>query len=243
MSWYQDKSFWKTMAPYMFNEARWEQAVEQVDGVIELLGLQPGEKVLDLCCGPGRHATELARRGFTVTGVDLNEEYLAGLRERAPGVETVHCDMREFVRPGAFDAAINLFSSFGYFDDFEEDRRVLRHLCESLRDGGRFLLDTKGKEVLARQFEPRGWHDHEDGTLLLEEREIADDWRLCHARWILLKPGGERHEFRFTTRVFSAAEIAAELRAAGFSKVEAYGWYDGRRYDHEAKRLIVAAWK
>jgi len=238
--WFEDDAFWREMKPYMFDEARWTQGAEQVDAAVGLLGLAPGAHVLDLCCGPGRHSVALVARGFRVTGVDLNEAYLASLRAREPAVETVHADMREFRRERAFDGAINLFSSFGYFEDPADDARVLANVRASLRPGGRLLLDLMGKEVLAAKFEPRRWHQHDDGSILLEHRTLRDDWRFCDAHWILLR-GDRRDEFRFTTRLFSGDELSALLRAAGFADVTLLGWYDGRPYDHEARRLLAVA--
>ena len=96
--------------------------------------------MLDLCCGPGRFSIELAKRGFRVTGVDRTRFLLgkAKSREKKAGVkvEWVESDMRDFVRPGAFDLALSMFTSFGYFDDKADDLRVLRQVCESLKPGG-----------------------------------------------------------------------------------------------------------
>ena len=133
--------------------------------------------MLDLCCGPGRHSLEFARRGFRVTGVDRTAHYLTTARAAATRegltVEFVQEDMRHFHRPAAFDLALNLFSSFGYFEDVANDLRVLQHLHDSLKSGGQVLLEMAGKEPLARMFQPRTWHRHaERDEYLLEERII-----------------------------------------------------------------------
>jgi SAM-dependent methyltransferase len=239
-NWYEDEAFWRVMAPHMFDKNRWEQAVEQVDGVVQLLGLREGARVIDLCCGPGRHAMALAARGLRVTAVDLNEAYLDQLHARNADIEIVHADMRAFVREGAFDGAINLFSSFGYFDDREENMRVLRNVASSLRPGGGFVLDVMGKEVLARKFTERAFHEHEDGSFLLERRTLLDGWKRVRADWILLE-GDERHEFSFTTWVYAGSELERMLIEAGFDRVALHGWYDGSDYDHEARRLVAVA--
>src|SRR5206468_5375646 len=113
--------------------------------------------VLDLCCGPGRHSLEFARHGFQVTGVDRTARYLDAARAAATGegltVEFVQGDMPHFQRPAAFDVALNLFTSFGYFEDEAEDLCVLRHLHTSLKPGGQVLLEMAGKEPLARDFQ------------------------------------------------------------------------------------------
>ncbi|NIT57732.1 MAG: methyltransferase domain-containing protein, partial [Aliifodinibius sp.] len=115
------------------------------------LGIEASSPILDLGCGIGRHTLELAHRGFTVTGVDRTQTYLNKAREKARigglEVEFVQADMRSFRRTGAFEAVINLFSSFGYFENPEEDRRVVENVYDSLKPGGRFLVEMMGKEV------------------------------------------------------------------------------------------------
>jgi len=223
-----------------------EQAIEEVDHALELLKLPKGAEILDLCCGRGRHALELARRGYRVTAVDRTGEYLADLRKSADEeglqVETVCEDMRRFCRPEAFDAAINLFTSFGYFEDQADDLKVAHNLFESLRPGAKLLMDLMGKEVLARIFRPRDWREREDGTIKLEEREVTSNWTWCRSRWILIR-NGERVEHRIELRLYSAAELMALLTEAGFSESEAYGHLSGIPYDHQARRLVMLAKK
>lgn len=243
LPWHEDDDFWRTFAPWMFHEDRWEKTPEQVGQVLELLGLEPPASVLDLCCGPGRHSLELARRGFRVTGVDRTEEYLNEARRRADeedlDIEFVQRDMREFVRPGAFDVALNLFTSFGYFHDPEDDRTVLRHVRESLKPGGRLLMDLMGREVLARIFRPHHWEER-DGLLLLQETNITDDWSWVESRWITVA-ATERREFNLSHRLYAGTQLRDALLDCGFSEVSLYGGLDGSPYGPEAKRLVALA--
>jgi len=241
--WHEQDHFWETVP--MFGEEHWQRAPEQVEGVIALLGLEPGAAVLDLPCGVGRHSLEFARRGFRVTGVDRTAAYLAEARERAAAegleIEWVQADMREFVRPGAFDAAINLYTSFGYFEDPAEDLRVARNLCHSLKPGGALAMDLMGKEVLARIFQPRDWQELGDGAFYLQERSVARDWTWADNRWILIRPGGDRYEFSVSHRLYDGAGLRALLLAAGFETVDLYGELDGAPYDTRARRLVAVA--
>ena len=155
--WFQDESFWSELYPFMFSKERLAAAESEAERVLELVGFSR-ETILDLACGPGRHAVALAQRGFSVTGVDLSSFLLDKARARATDVgvevEWVHQDMREFVRPDSFDMIQNLFTSFGYFDDRGDDLRVLRNCHRSLRPGGILVMDMAGKEIVVRQFEP-----------------------------------------------------------------------------------------
>jgi SAM-dependent methyltransferase len=157
-------------------------------------------------------------------------------------IEWLTSDMRAFRRPGSFDAAVNLLTSFGYFDDPADERRVLDNVFASLTPGGVFAMDLMGKEVLTRIFRERDWHEEVDGTLVLEERRERDDWTWLDVRWILLRDG-RRTEHRFSLRPYGVAELKSMLNQAGFSQVRAYGKPSGAPYDHEAERLIVVGVK
>jgi SAM-dependent methyltransferase len=244
--WYNDDSFWTAFEGYMFSAQRLGAAKTEVEQMIALLGLQPGARVLDLCCGPGRHSLEFARRGYAVTGVDRTRAYLdkarAGAAQENLACEFIESDMREFSRPAAFDAAINFFTALGYFEDPADDLKVARNLCDSLKPGGRLLVDVNGKENLARKFSERGWSRLEDGTLLLEERELLDGWRRIKNRWIRIS-GTERREATLVLRLYSGSELAALLEQAGFPQVALYGSLAATQYDQNAQRLIAVATK
>ncbi|MFN2134440.1 MAG: class I SAM-dependent methyltransferase, partial [Candidatus Promineifilaceae bacterium] len=193
--WHDDEAFWSVMAPFMFDEDRWASTAGEIDSILALAGPQPAVDVLDLGCGPGRHTLELARRGFQVTGVDRTDLYLATAREEAEEegleVELVHADMREFVRPGRFDLALNLFTTFGYFDEAADNEHVLDNVYISLREGGLFLIEMSGKEIIARIFEARNWLE-QNGVYRLEQRRVIDDWRRMENTWTVFGDGEPR---------------------------------------------------
>ena len=244
-AWFDDEQFWETMAPYRFGERRLAVTESDVDGVLGLADFAPGAAVLDLCCGPGRHSAELARRGFAVTGVDRTAPYLELARERAAEIgvklDLELGDMRRFCRPSAFDGAINLFTSFGFFPEAAENFRVLENLYRSLKPGGVLVMDMMGKEVLAGKFREREWSEH-DGVLFLEERRPSEGWKRIETRWILVT-GARRREFFFSLRLYSAGELISLLTRAGFAEVDVFGSLQGVPYDHEATRLVARARK
>jgi len=244
--WHENDEFWAELEPQLFDEARLQAAPNEAAYAASLLGLSAGASVLDLCCGPGRHSQALARRGYKVTGVDRTGRYLRGAEERARAehlaIEYVQSDMRLFRRENSFDGAISLFTSFGYFENQDEDLQVLRNLHASLRSGARLVMQLAGKEILARLFAPRHWIEYPDGSYFLAEREVAGDWSGIHNRWIVIR-GAERKVFEFTHRTYSAVELKGALGAAGFSSVNVMGDLDGRPYDREAKYLVAVATK
>lgn len=238
--WYEDDAYWDTMRVLVDDESKWSAAPGEVDKIVGLVGIEPGSRVLDLGCGMGRHSLELARRGFRVTGVDRTVGYLEEAKKRARDegldIDFVCEDMRGFARPESFDAAVNLFTSFGYFEE-DDNRKVLSNVYESLRPGGTFLLDLMGKEILARVYRERVWHEH-DGILVLEEPKIRDNWSRVENRWIVLD-GDQRREVRFSLRIYSAVELCGLLAEVGFGVRDVCGGLDGIPYDHRAERLIV----
>jgi SAM-dependent methyltransferase len=243
--WHEDDGFWELWGPVMFNERRIANASEEVDNLISLLKIKSGAQILDLCCGVGRHSIELARRGFKVTGVDRTTTYLDSASKLAKkarlDIEFVNEDMRKFVRPRAFDSIICLFTSFGYFDNPDDDKRVVQNMYKSLKKGGQFLIDVNGKERLAAIFQERDWH-REGDAIILEERKLSQDWSRMEAHWILIKDG-KITENTLTHRIYSAAELKSLLKECGFSEVKVYGDFTGVPYDQNARRLITVALK
>ena len=243
--WFEDETFWTRAYPFLFPEEKFDIAEEDVGGVLDLAGLDAGD-VLDLACGPGRHAVALAKRGFRVTGVDLSPfllEKARGLaRSEGVDVEWVREDMRRFVRPEAFGLVINMFTAFGYFEDKGDDLVVLRNVHCSLRDGGALVIDTLGKECLARGFLATSSKELAGGKLLVQRHQICDDWTRIRNHWVLIEDGGAE-SFRFEHTVYSGQELKDRLLDAGFGDVSLFGGLDGSEYGLDARRLVVVARK
>lgn len=243
-SWHNTDAFWDEYGSHMFHEKRWERTPSEVDGVVTIGGLTPGSKVLDLPCGPGRHSLELARRGYRITGVDRTRGYLDQARSKANAewlnIEWVQSDMREFRRESAFDAAINLYTSFGYFEDQAENRRVLANFRASLKAGGVFIMETLGKEVLARTFKERIWEERPDGSLYLAETKVSRHWSWVESKWRLIRDGVVK-EHVVSHYVYSAVELIAMLTDAGFGEFRTFGSLAGTPFDHAAERMVIAA--
>jgi len=242
---HEDDRFWEVLEPIIFSQDHQKAAPRETALLTALLDLPPGAHVLDLCCGPGRHALALARRGFAVTGVDRVASFIARASDAAKAeglsAEFVHTDARDFVRPETFDAAISMYNSFGYSEDPDDDRRILGNACRSLRPGGRLLMEMRTREVIAHVCRERTWQEYEGGYLLCASR-LVDNWTAVEHRWIIVR-GGERKEFRFRHRLYSVVEMIALLTDCGFRCVQTFGDLTGAPFDHEATRLIAVAAK
>jgi len=244
--WYEDDKLWEIMEDVLFTEARIAFTLNEVDSIISLCKIASDEVVLDLCCGVGRHSLEFARRGYKVVGVDRTKRYLdkaiQSAKEENLPVEFVLEDMRTFYRKNAFDVVLSMFTSFSYFEDHEEQMLVLRNIYASLRPGGRFILESMGKEILARIFLRQSWSEWPHG-FLLEERAAIEDWSKMHNTWTFIERDGKVHKWEVIHWIYSGAEIREMLESVGFSDIKIYGALDGRDYDNEADRLIVIATK
>ncbi len=243
--WFENELLWTELYPYMFRERHFEVAEEQVEKVLALTGVQTGA-VLDLCCGPGRHAVALARRGFNVAGVDLSRFLLGKAHEKAAAarlvVDFIWDDMRRFVRPAAFDLVLNMFTSFGYFADPKDDLKVLVNIHESLKPGGVCVIDVLGKERLAQVFQPTASTVEPDGTIVIQRHEVGADWTRLWNEWIVIK-GEQARSFQFEHTIYSGQELKDRILAAGFIEVKLFGDLDGHSYGRNANRLIAVARK
>lgn len=244
-SWHEEDRNWLLSAPLIFREERVVRTEQQVTDLVALLDLRPGQRVVDLCCGKGRHAIELARRGLQVTGVDRTaafvEEAAQLAREAGVEIEWVVDDVRSFARPGAFEVALCLGASFSYFDSRADDLRFVRQALASLAPGGRFVLEADGKEIIARTLQPRQWWSFDD-TIVVGEFNIRGAWEILETRWVAFL-GQERVELTTTQRMYSGVEGIALLEEAGFTEVAVYGHQDGRPYDAAAEIQVFAARK
>ena len=202
-----------------------------------------GGRVLDAPCGFGRHSLALARRGFTVTGVDLSETELGRAREhaRAAGLtlDLVRQDMRDMEFSGEFDLALNLFSSIGYFSD-DEDRLLLDRFCTALRPGGVFVLDTRNRDHFIRHYPGEETVAVPGGSVRIKNTFDFTTSRVRQDWWL---EDGRAPLDQLEVRLYSAHELHRMLRPERWSAVELFGGLDGRPFDLESPRLVLVATK
>lgn len=245
LEWHDEDQFWELFAPFMFPEERILATPVEVDMVLDLIQPTLGAHILDLGCGPGRHSLELARRGYQVTGIDRTRRFIENAAHTAEvenlGLEFLLADMRQFSRSTYYESVISMFTSFGYFEDPNENQRVLDNVYLSLKPGGTFLIELMGKEILARIFRERDWQEI-DGVYHLQERRIAKNWSWLENRWLLISEN-EKHEYHVDHWVYSGFELAVMLKEAGFETVKLFGGIDGSPFDNEARRLVAVATK
>ena len=218
-----------------------ERTPVEVDQIEALLHLHPPRRVLDLPCGQGRHAIELARRGYEVTGVDLSAYMLSVATERAVAarvqVRWLAGDMREPLSGERFDLVLNLFTSLGYFDDEADDQKVVAAAATMLAPAGRFLLEVINGERVMGNFQEREWFTV--GQAAVMERRSLDRpaRRMVVERTVSSREGDDTTVH--AVRLYRGSEVAAMLRAAGFSRIDLYGDWDGGRPTPESLRVLA----
>jgi SAM-dependent methyltransferase len=220
-----------------------ERTPVEVDQIEALLQLRPLRRILDLPCGQGRHAIELARRGYQVTGVDLSQYMLGVARERAEAagvrVRWLAGDMREPLAGETFDLVLNLFTSFGYFADEADDLRVVRAAASMLGPGGRFLLEVINGERIMGNFQEREWFTIGQ-TAVMERRSLDVAARRMVVERTVSSATGDGTSVH-AVRLYRGQDVETMLAAAGFSRVELYGDWDGARLTPESLRVLAVA--
>ena len=191
------------------------------------LKLARGARVLDLACGTGRHSILLAKKGASVLGVDKTPAYLREARRRAaklPNCRFALGDMRRLPFKNEFDAAMNLWTSFGYFAKESDDLKVLKGVARALKPGGLFLMELVDHAWIRARTSHRHWNRQGDGSYLLQEAILIDgrDPRVVN-EWTILRRGRKPLRARFIVRGYDKARLSASLRKAGLIPVNVSG--------------------
>jgi SAM-dependent methyltransferase len=242
-TWYDDfftelpNAFWRAAVPAPATAA-------EIDFLVRTVGLQPGQTVLDVCCGSGRHALELARRGYRVTGVDVSAEAVAYAQEAADdeglAVDLRVGDMRALptdVRP---DVAICMGNAFGYLEH-EGTLAFLADLGEIVVPGGALVLDYA---FAAESMLPGVALEEEPMTIGGVEATSVNTYDVADSRWLTemtFRRGDEIHRGTSVQHVYTSAEVGRLVAAVGFADVERYGDADGSPYRLGSPRLLLVA--
>jgi SAM-dependent methyltransferase len=208
-----------------------------------LLDLRPGMSVLDLACGHGDLANNLAARGGQVTGLDSSAVFLDRARADAAAsgvsVEYVAGDMRQIPWTGRFDRVLNWSTAFGYFDD-DANRGVLDGIAGVLRPGGRLAMDLDNlTSFLASYCPSRVVAARENGDMLVDRYHLDALTGRFEAERTVIRSGRARR-INFVKRLFGFPELRDWLLAAGFTTVTGYG-EDARPLTADHRRMVIVA--
>ena len=244
LRWYE--TFFRGLAVEMWRHALPPEATAADVAFLEReLALGPGARVLDVPCGHGRHAIELARKGFHVTGVDLSREEIdeAGRRATAArvAVDWRHGDMRELPWNAEFDGAYCFGNSFAYFPT-DATRTFLSAVARALKPGARFAMDTgMAAECILPRLEEREWMRFGDILFLEENRYDTTESRI-ETTYTFLR-GGEAHTQKGLQWVYTARELRELLAQAGLVTIGLYGSAEGGPFELGSPHVLIVAEK
>ncbi|HZG80252.1 MAG TPA: methyltransferase domain-containing protein [Brevibacillus sp.] len=219
-------------------------ADEEIANLLERLPIKATGKVLDLCCGSGRHSRALARRGYEVVGVDLSPVLLKLAEEQNhfPKLRFARCDMREIPFREDFDIVVNLFTSFGYFTTDEENAKVVENMAQALKQGGELILDYLNPAFVKDHLVPHSTKEVED--LTIEEKRWIEDGFVKKRILIQDDSSHDPREYVEQVRLFSVEQMMAMLEQAGFGQIQVFGNYVFEPYvAPESPRMIFYAVK
>lgn len=244
-NWYED--FFRGVAVDLWRQAVPPEATAaEVDFLVEALDRPAGARLLDVPCGYGRHALELARRGYRVTGVDISEESLAAARESAAAdglaAEWVHGDMRRLPgEPASYDGAYCFGNSFGYLE-FADMETFVAGVARALRPGARFVASTgMAAESVIPKHQPSETFQIGDIRLTIDSRYRAD--LSCVDEEYTFERAGEVEVRPSVHWVYTAGEIRRMLERAGFAILAVYGSVDRGPFTLGTTELFVVSEK
>lgn len=220
-----------------------EAAKREAGFAARALDLKPGQRLLDLCCGNGRHLLHLSRITPNAVGLDYSLALLSHSRRLlGRAARVVRADMRAIPFYGAFDALTNFFTSFGYFQDDGEDLLVAREVARALRPGGRFFIDYANPAYVR-------------STLQAESTRTTAGYEIRECRWIdghtkrinkatqILRDGKVVQTLGESVRLYDEAEFRELLEDAGLACNAVFGDYDGAPMSPRAPRMIITGSK
>jgi SAM-dependent methyltransferase len=219
-------------------------ADKEIANLLDRLPIKRTGRVLDLCCGSGRHSRALARRGYEVVGVDLSAVLLQLAQEQNtfPNLRFYRCDMRDIPFVEEFDIVVNLFTSFGYFATDAENAKVVQNMAKALKQGGEVVIDYLNPPYVKANLVPRSTKEVA-GLFIEEERWIEDGFV---KKRIVVKDAEEEQPrvYHEQVRLYEAEEMSHMLKRAGFGNIQVFGDYTYQPYAGEASpRMIFYAAK
>lgn len=209
----------------------------EIHSLIKGLHLPVRGKVLDVCCGSGRHSRVLAEMGYEVTGVDLSSYLLDIAKKKDPlkRIRYERCDMRKIPFHEEFDIAFNLFTSFGYFSTDQENELAMQQIVRSVKPGGIVVIDYLNPEYVKAHLVPHSIR--RVGNVEIKEKRWIENGFVY--KRILYKDSHGKKEFMERVRLYSFLTMKKFLEKAGVVEPVPYGDYDLNPYSNDGSRMII----
>ncbi len=216
-----------------------EAAQPEVAFAASVLSVTRDDRVLDLCCGTGRHLYHVAQISNRSFGLDYSPTLLARARVAVDStVSLVRADMRQIPFANTFDVVTSFFTSFGYFQDDRENAQVLKEIARVLRSGGRFFLDHANAKHVRATLVPASTRTQ--GNYEIQEHRWIDEERSrINKTTCVFRDGAEVHKSEESVRLYGRGELAETLGHCELHTDEIYGDYDGAPYTATSPRMLI----
>ena len=233
------KDIWRTLIPT-------ELTVKETDFMLQYFSLQPGNKVLDMMCGYGRHAISLAKKGIDITAVDNLDEYITEINEVAGDnnlpLKAIKADIIEYETEEIFDLALCMGNSFCFFDR-NDTLKLLEMICTHLKQGGHFLINTwMIAEIAFKNFHEKFWSNVGELKFITESKYLLQPSRI-ETEHLILAPDGKTETKKAVDYIYSVAEMELMLQEAGFVMKEVYSIPGRKKFTLGEPRAYIIAEK
>lgn len=218
------------------NEAEATALVDLVERIAEPVS---GDHLLDIGCGRGRHAMEFSTRGYTVTGLDLSERAIEQARIRSAeaglSITFIQGDMRDPVADSKFEGVLNLFTAFGYFEEWDDHQKAVDAMAGAVRPEGFVVQD-----FLNAPYVVSGLVSNDErivGDVKIEQRRWIEEGRIM--KEIIFTRGETTHSFFESVALLRKPDFEKLYRAAGLELFEIRGDYEGAPHSDSSPRMIL----
>jgi SAM-dependent methyltransferase len=232
-----------SLYPILYAHRTIEAAEAETLFSIEQTQLHSNDRVLDLCCGGGRHMAHLINTSDHVTGLDYSQHLLTLARETlGTKIPLIRGDMRHLPFNQKFDVVMNYFTSFGYFRNQSENQQVVHQMANSLKPNGRFFIDYMCKEWAINNIEAET-HRTIDGFDVSERRWIETDGSRINKATIIKYDGEEIKHTGESVQLYTQTEFTQMLVTGGLTITDIFGNYTKAKLSASHPRMIVVGRK
>ena len=233
------KDIWRNIIPA-------ELTVKETDFMLQYFNLQPGNKVLDIMCGYGRHTVALAKKGINVTAVDNLDEYINEINETAGKdnlpIKAIKADIIKYKAEDIFDLALCMGNSLCFFDK-NDTLKILKMIASHLKPGDHLFINTwMLAEIAFNGFREKAWSNLGDLKFITESKYLLQPSRI-ETEHLILAPDGKTETKKAIDYIYSIAETEQILTEAGFAMKEVYSIPGRKKFTLGDPRAYIIAQK
>ncbi|MGA7837307.1 MAG: class I SAM-dependent methyltransferase [Ignavibacteriaceae bacterium] len=236
--WFED---WFNTEEYLnvYRHRNEAEAKQLVDLLLKFISIPQEGNVLDLACGAGRHALLFAQKGYQVTAVDLSDKLLQVAKKTAEenkiNIDFIKSDIRYFSTDKKFDLILNLFTSFGYFENDEENFKLFDIAYSQLEKDGYFVLDYFNSNFVKENLVEESV-DELNNLKLIQKRHIENKRVI---KDIIIRKNGSEQSFCESVRMYNKNELVSAIENAGLKIKHILGGFEGEDFDEEKSQRII----